>query len=444
MLGKFNPFARLPNGKEVWAWGMYDLANQSFQLLINTLLFVLFVKDVVVVGDPARGASVWSLMAGVSLLLVVILSPVLGAVADQRAWKRELLLGSGVVCAVLTCLFAVIAPGQVWLAATLYIIAAVACGLGENFLASFLPEISSQKNVGYVSALGWTMSYVGALLLLGVTGVTVFVLGWDAAADARPMFVFAGLWFLAGTVPAMVFLREKAKPQGGGGNVIAATGRRLISTVKQAGKFRQLARFLTVFFIYGMSTQVVIYFLSVIGESMKFALRELVLFALVIAATAGIASAFTAKFQDRLGHKRTISVFLAAWVVATGAMAFTRAFDAPVWVFWLMSGVIGTALGGVGTASRALVGAFTPTERAAEFFGLWGMAYKLAGVVGVVTFGVVVKTFATPTDPDRGMTIGLFMLCGVFVVGLVLLQLIDEKEGRAAAGGADVKPGGLG
>jgi MFS transporter, UMF1 family len=438
-----NPFARLPNGKEVWAWGMVDLANQSFQLLINTLLFSLFVRNVVV-GDPARGASVWSKMAGASLLLVVLLSPILGALADQRAWKRELLLATGFLCALLTCLLAIIAPGQIWLAAVLYIAAAVACGLGENFLASFLPEISTQQNVGFVSALGWTMSYVGALLLLGVTAAAVFLLGWDTPAQMKPIFIFAGLWFAVGILPAMLFLKEKAQPQPSNGiGLISGTFRRLLSSARQARRFRQLARFLAVFFIYGMSTQVVIYFLGVIGDSMNFQMRELILFALVIAATAGIASAFTAKFQDRLGHKRTISIFLSAWVLATAAMALTRAFNAPVSLFWLMSGVIGTALGGVGTASRALVGAFTPADRAAEFFGLWGMAYKLAGVVGVITFGVVVKTFATISNPDRGMTIGLFMLCAVFAIGLVLLQFIDEKEGRAAVDNTNVKPANL-
>src|SRR5690606_35386353 len=117
---RLNPFRGLPNPREVWAWGMYDLANQSFQLLINTLLFPMFIAQVVVVGDPARGRALWGWMGAAALLIVVAARPVVGAMADQRAWKRELLLPSGFVCAALTAALGLLQPGQVTLAVALY------------------------------------------------------------------------------------------------------------------------------------------------------------------------------------------------------------------------------------------------------------------------------------------------------------------------------------
>src|SRR5512138_1012611 len=246
------PFRSLPNPRAVFAWGVYDLANQSFQLLINTLLFSLFVEGVLVT-DPGRGAGVWSMMAAASLIGVVLISPVAGAIADVRAWKRELLIATGVVCAVLTCLLGALQPGQIWLGFALYVTAAIACGLGENFLGSFLPEISTPGTVGRVSSIGWTMSYVGALLLMGVTALYAFGLGRSEVAEARPMFVFSGLWFLLGMLPAVLWLRERARPVAGRAGMvktIAGAFGRLAASARDTARYRQLARFFLAFFVY--------------------------------------------------------------------------------------------------------------------------------------------------------------------------------------------------
>jgi UMF1 family MFS transporter len=422
LLHRLNPFARLPNPRVVWAWGMYDLANQSFQLLINTLLFSIFVQNVVFT-DPVAGKRGWSYMAAAAMLIVIVLSPVLGAIADQRAWKRELLLATGFVCATLTAGLAVLQPGWIWLAAALYVTAAVACGLGENFLGSFLPEISTPANVGFVSALGWTMSYVGALMLLGVTAFFAFVLGRDDIGQMRPMFVFAGAWFLAGMIPAILYLRERAAPRPGvaGGPIIVDALRRLLRSARETGRFAQLARFLAVFFVYSMGTKIVIVFLGIIGDRMGFGLRQLVLFALLLALTAGVSSAIAARVQDRLGHRRTIRVFLALWTFATLSLAIAHQVGVPDWMTWAIAGSIGLGLGGIGTASRALVGLCTPEHRAAEFFGVWGTVDKLALVVGVPLFGVL------------PMGAGLFMVAGFFVAGLLLMGLVDERAGALQA-----------
>lgn len=433
MPARLNPFAKLPNGRAVWAWGMYDLANQSFQLLINTLLFSLFVQQVVV-GDPARGRTTWSVMVASSMLLVVVLSPLLGALADHKAWKREVLLTTGVVCAVLTASLALVQPGQVALAFALYLVAALACGLGENFLGSFLPEISTPKNVGYISALGWTMSYIGALLLLGITAVFAFVFHRADAAQARPMFVFAGVWFGAGILPAFFLLRERATPQPGAAHtVVGQAFKRLAASARDAARYRHLARFFLAFFIYSLGTTTVIYFLGLISDDLGNTLGQTILFALEIALTAGIASALVARFQDRLGHTRTVGVFLITWVVATASLAGIKALMpaesdpglALRAAFWVVAGLIGVGLGGIGTSSRAVVGAFSPAEKAGEFFGVWGAVYKLATIVGVVAFGQVRNAL--------GLPVSLLLLAACFGAGLLLLRRVDERTGITAA-----------
>ena len=427
------PFRSLPNPAQVFAWSVYDLANQSFQLLINTLLFSIFVKSVLVLGkdgqpDADLGTKVWGDMLAVSLVGIIVLSPVLGALADERAWKRELLIASGVVCSILTCLLAVLEPGQVYLGFAIYVVAAIACGLGENFLGSFLPEISTQENVGRVSAIGWTTSYLGAMLLLGATAVHCFALRRPDIEQARPMFLFSGLWFFAGMIPAIIWLREKAQPpaeRASLNRIVSRSVARLIQSARESARYRQLVRFYVAFFVYSIGTMTVIFFLGIIGDEFGFGIPQLIAMSLVVALTAGISSAIVGRVQDRFGHKRTVSVMLVVWVAATLTMALGRGIGIAPGFFWVIAGMIGFALGGIGTSSRAMVGAFTPEARAGEFFGVWGMVYKLSGVVGVLVFGRVSSAF--------GMPAALAVLAGFFGLGLLLLMRVDEADGVRAA-----------
>lgn len=406
---------------------MYDLANQSFQLLVNTLLFSIFVKKVIA-ADEAAGQALWGRMSAAALLLIVVLSPIVGALADQRAWKREVLLATGVVCAALTAALALLQPGQVALSFGVYVVAAVACGLGENFLGSFLPEISTPANVGRVSAVGWTMSYVGAVVLLGVTAAYCFALGRSEVSQARPLFLFAGVWFAAGILPALLFLREKAAPQPGrAGTVVVAAFVRLAESARHSARYRQLVRFFIAFFVYSMGVMTMVYFLGIIGDSLGFGLGRLIVMALLIAVAAGVAAAVVARVQDTLGHRRTVAVFLIAWILATLAMAGASLLELPTGAVWGVAALVGIAFGGIGTSSRALVGAFTPPDRAGEFFGLWGMIYKLGGIVGVVGFG-----FASAR---LGQGVALLLVAGLFAIGLALLMRLDEEEGVRAAQG---------
>ncbi len=417
---------------------MFDLANQSFTLLINTLLFAIFFKEVVV-ADERIDDTLWSAMIAASLALVVIASPVAGAIADARAIKKPILLGLGVACVALTCSLALIpdAHGAAWgiaLAMALYIPANFCYQLGENFLASFLPEIATRERMGRISGLGWAMGYTGALILLALTGAWMSFANMQGPADWRPLFIFAGLWFLLVMIPTALYLPERAHPDPrlAGQNVFIEAARRLSETLQHARRFRHLARFFLAFLVYGFGVQVVIFFSSPIAKEFGIEGAKLVLFLLQLTVVAGITAIATSAFQDRLGHKRTVRFFLIVWTInalGLAAMAnYAQAHGAaalPQWPIWIIGNGMGIGLGGIGTASRALVGAFTPAHRTAEFFGLWGVTYKLAGCIGVLSFGVAKDTL--------GSTAALLLLAGFFITGFLILTTVSQTEGVAAA-----------
>jgi len=441
ILSRLNPFRSLPNPREAWAWGMFDLANQSFALLIITMFFSVYVREVVA-PDPEMGEWYWGMMGSVSMLLVVVISPVVGAVADARAIKKPMLVGLGLVCATLTCLLAAVGPGALVLAALLFLPANIAFNLGENLLGSFLPQIATSSTMGRVSAIGWAMGYGGAMILLVLSGVLIVVNGWHDPTQWRPLFLFAGLWFLAASLPTILILRERAHPIQSSGGAIRLAFSRLASTARDARHHRHLLGFLGVFLIYSTGTHAVIYFAGVLARStFGFGTTKLVLFVLQLTVTAGLGAILAGLIQDRLGSRRTVMVYLASFAGSAAGLAILLEVGAArvaslEWIFWTLANGIGFGLGGIGTSSRALIGVMTPTHKAAEFFGLWGMVYKGAGVIGPVAFGTL--------KASAGDTASMLMLVGVFGIGLVLMLRVDERAGNLAARDAEAFFGGGG
>jgi len=436
---RLNPFRGLPNPLEVWAWGMFDLANQSFTLLINTLLFPVFFT-VVVVGDPAKGDRAWGLTAAASLLFVAVVSPLVGAIADERAAKKPMLIATGILCVALTCALGLLGAGMLWQAVALYVVANIVFALGENLLAAFLPELATSETMGRISAIGWTMGYVGALLLLGLSALAMAVFGLSEASQWRGLFVFAGLWFLVMAVPTALVLKERARPNSHARGVALLTIglRRMGATVRDSRRYGQLLRFLGVFFVYGMGVQTTIFFASIIAADFGFAGARLALFLLPVTVFAGVGAVAAGAAQSRLGYRRTVHLCLGVWVITSGLLLAMTRFHMGEWMLWVVGSGMGLGLGGVGTASRAMVGVLTPAHKTAEFFGLWGLTYRLAGVAGVASFGIV---------KAASQSGAIAMLLVEFVLGAALLLAVNEKAGlesarraeREHAGEADIK-----
>lgn len=420
------PFRSLPNPREVWAWGMFDLANQSFTLLIITLLFPIYFKEIAV-GDPNRGDSLWSAGISIALFIVVLLSPFVGAFADANQARKKLLLISGVICVVLTGCLALVDAGWGWYALLLFVPANLMYQLGENLLASFLPSLSHTRTIGRVSAIGWTMGYIGGLLVLVLIAVMMKTMGRSATHNWAPFFLVAAGWFGLGIIPAALYLHEPSHDRTGevGSNNPVA---RLRATLAHALDYKQLVRFLISFLIYGFGVQTMIAFAAIIARDFGITDTKLIWFTLQLTFTAGLTALLVARYQDRVGVRVTIIGFLLVWVTSASGLLVVKVLfpqNPPQWMFWTIGNGIGIGLGGIGTASRTVVGMFAPRHRTAEFFGLWGMTYKLAGAIGVLAFGQI-KAWV-------GDTWALGLLISFFIIGLLLFLRVRVIEGIRAA-----------
>lgn len=426
MLARLNPFRGLPNPREVWAWGMFDLANQSFAILINTLFFPIYFATVIV-GDEARGRTLWGLAAGGANLLVVLAAPVIGALADYSGAKKRVLTITWLGCVASLLLLSRADAGMIGYAMVCFAFATVCYSAGENLVAAFLPDIADAKRMARVSALGWTMGYAGALLVLPIA---LIVTGEEASpGESRALVVLAALWFFVNAIPTFLFVRERAyvhADDGARANLIVIGFSRFGRTVRDASSFAQVFRFLPAFLVYSAGVQVVIYFSGIIAsKDFGFTGVKLLLFFLQITVTAGIGAFGIGRLQDAIGRKRALMLTLVVWIVAALLAAALPRTSQYEWAFWVIGNLIGLALGAIGAGSRAFFGVLTPLHKSAEFFGLWGSAYKFAAVIGPPLFGL--------TSEWMGSRAALLLVAGFFSAGMLGLWFVDEGRGRRDA-----------
>lgn len=419
--------------REVWAWAMYDVANSSYTTVVVTAIFNAYFVTVIA-ANAVWATFAWTAALGVSSLLIMLTAPPIGAYADARAAKKGLLGIATAGCVLTTAALALAGPGDVALALCLVVLSNFFFGTGENLVAAFLPELASERGLGRVSGWGWGLGYLGGLASLGIC--LAFVV-WaqarpDLAASAVPgsMLITAVVFALA-ALPTFVFLRERAVPQvePAEGIVLGAFAR-LAKTVREARRYIDLRRFLVCIVFYHAGIQAVVALAAIYAQqAMGFTMTDTIVLIFVVNITAAIGAFAFGYVQDRLGHKITIALTLIGWVLMT---LLAWAAEGPA-LFWLAANVAGICLGSSQSAGRALIGALTPPNRLAEFYGLWGMAVKFSGILGPLTYGSA--TWLSGGEHR----IAMLLLSGYFVLGLVALAGVDIARGRRAASASDAR-----
>jgi len=307
---------------------------------------------------------------------------------------------------------------------------------GEDLIASFLPELAGERDMGRISGYGWSLGYVGGMLVLGLCllYVTAAQGRGETASEYVPvtMLITAAAFALA-AMPTFLLLRERAipQPQVSVREVFGAGFRRVGDTFRHARHYRDLFRFLITLAIYYCGIYSVIVLAAIYAqEAMGFTTRDTIVMILVVNVTAAIGAFGFGLLQDRLGSVPTLALTLVLWIAALVLAYFSDSRT----IFWLVANLVGLALGSSQSAGRALIGQFSPYGRSAEFFGLWGLAGKLAAVVGPLSYGAVVFL-------SRGnQRLALLSTAIYFVAGLLMLFTVNEQRGRNAARDRDAIP----
>jgi UMF1 family MFS transporter len=410
--------------REVWAWAMYDFANSGYTTVVLTAVFNAYFVSAIA-GNAPWATFAWTVALSISYAIVMVIGPLLGAWADAHAAKKRLLAITTIVCIVGTVALAWAGPGMVGWAVAFIVVSNVAYSMGENLCAAFLPELATPQALGKVSGWGWSLGYFGGILALGIS------LAWVMTAASRgsttgeavggTMIITAAVYALA-SLPTFMLLRERAEPQPDALRGVRAAFARLLETAHHARQYRDLLLIFVCGALYQAGVATVIALAAIYAEQvMGFKTQDTIVLILVVNVTAAIGAFGFGYAQDRIGKVAALRLTIVGWVVMT-VVAF---FSTTAAMFWVAANLAGLCMGSSQSAGRALVAYLSPAGRSAEFFGLWGVAIRLAAILGPLTYGAV--TWAT----GGNHRLAILLTGAFFVAALVVLAFVNEKRGRA-------------
>ncbi len=393
--------------REIFGWCCFDFANSAYTTIIITVVYAVYFAGVVADGRPAAAAW-WGLTLAGAQLVVLLISPLIGAMADLRANKKTLLAATAALCSVTTAGLYFVGPGEVGLALVLVGLGTMAFYLSENICAGFLPEISTAENVGRISGYGWSFGYFGGLLSLVLALWMIEGLKWPVPT----VFLMTGAFFALSALPTLLLLRERAVPKTlpPGQGLLAASWGENLRSLRTLREHRTLAIFFAALFFATAGLTAVIAFASLFaGEVLHLTQKETIALFIVLQ-LAGVAGAWGfGLLQDKAGPKPALAFSLLLWiVVCVAAWACTSKA-----VFYGIGVGAGVALGAFQSGGRAVVALFTPPGKSGEYFGFWGFFSKLAGVVGTPIFGLLAAWL--------GYRVAILVNAGFFLVGLAIL-----------------------
>ena len=416
-----------PNRKTVWSWALYDFANSSFTTLVVTFIYATYFT-LEIAENETDGTSHWSVAIAITAFVVAVLSPYLGALADRGGLRKKFLVISTIICVAGSILLFFPQKGQVGFALAVFVITNIAFEMGNVFYNAYLPDIAPAKQIGRISGYGWGLGYVGGLLCLVAalfgfvqTDTPILGFGTDNGEHIRATNLLVAAWFALFSVPIFFWVKDRKHPRiPNARTLIRQANQQLSSTFLEIfQRYRQVLRFLVARLVYNDGLITVFAFGGIYASTtFGFSTEKVIVFGILLNVSAGLGAFAFGYVDDKLGGRTTIVLSLVG-LIGFGLIAVLTRAEMLFWVAGLGAGLLA---GPNQSASRSLLGRFTPEGKRNEFYGFFALSGKFTAFLGPLLLGLVVQ--ATGSQRWGMATVILF-----FVAGLILLLRVNEKDG---------------
>lgn len=408
--------------KQVGAWAMFDFANSSYSAVVTTAVFPVFYASFVVGGASGAGEGVGELWLSwadsLAALLVAVSVPFLGAVADRGGGRKKFMLFYTLLCVTTVAMMTTLDAGMAVWGFALFVVAQVGFESAVVFYNAYLPDIAPPDRQGWVSGLGFGVGYSGSAVAL----LLAIPLAGGDRIDA--VWLMVASFFLVFSMPAFFVL----PPDRPGAMSIGAAARwglgNFRAIVAEVWAVTELRRFLIAYFFYIDAILTIIVFAGVVATgTFGFDQQGTIVLFLIVQLSA-LAGAFAlAKPTDRVGPKKILTGVLVLWIATCVSVFFVR----DPRLFYVMAVIGGLGLGSAQAASRAFMASLIPRGRESEMFGFYALCGKSSSIFGPLIFGATTYLAGGNQRP------AFLAIAALFVVGLLLLQRVNDPKGVAHA-----------
>ncbi len=409
--------------RSIYSWAMYDWANSAYATTVMAGFFPLFFKSYFSAeADVTMSTAQLGMANALSSLVIVLIAPLLGAIADVGSLKKRFLFLFAYLGILMSASLAFVGKGEWEMAVFVYVLGNIGFMGSNTFYDGLLPSIAKEKTFDKVSGLGFALGYLGGGILFALNVAMVQFPAFFSLADAteavKVAFITVAIWWALFSLPLFFFVEEKRDEESIGTIQSALLGyRRLVGTLKKVRAMKGLLLFLVAYWLYIDGVDTIIRMAVDYGMAIGFDPNSLIIALLLVQFIGFPATLFFAWLAQRWETKKAILLAIAIYLFIT----LWASVMEEVSEFYLLAVLIALVQGGIQSLSRSYYARMIPAEYAAEFFGFYNVLGKFAAILGPALVGIVAVT----TESSRA---GIASVSVFFIIGAILLMKVDAKK----------------
>jgi UMF1 family MFS transporter len=421
-----------------WGWYWFDFGNSAYAAVILLAVYAAYFQGAVVGG--AEGTRLWGVSMGLAMLVVAVVSPILGAMADYSVAKKRFLFFFSLLSWTATALLFFVQKGDVFIGMLFFILAEIGYRGGQVFYNALLYDVANADEMGRVSGNGWAFGSIGGIICL-LFILPPIVLSGSNVLVVRSSFVFTALFFALASLPMFLWVKETRTPKSlpPDENYFSIAFKRLGATFRSVRHFREYVQFIVSFLIYNDGILMALGFASIIGRVLfGMTQTQLIIFMIVVQVTSAIGAYVFGIWGEKYGFKRALNGSILLMIVLILAMIFNPSLTG----YYFIGALAGFALTGVQSLSRTMAGLFAPESKSTEFFSFFAVAGKSSSFIGPTIYGLLAYS-ATQFFARQGVTVQVAEQYGqrasiatiaIFLIaGFLILTSVNEARARKAA-----------
>ena len=404
--------------KQEKSWVMYDIANSAYVLILSATIPVYF-RSIAELGgmSSADATSSFAFATSMAVLIVALLSPILGAIADFKGMKKKLFSMALVVGILGAISLTIVNSAQAFL--FFVVVGRVGYALCNVFYDSMLTDVTTDEKMDHVSGVGYAYGYVFSTIpfLLGLVLVLKTPFGLDMATATRISFFIVVVWWIIFSIPLLKNVKQTHYTSERPKELLVNVAKGLGVTVKKINRNKRMKYFMLAYFCYIDGVYTIISQSTNFGGEVGIDTTGMIIALLMTQFVAFPFAILAGRMSKKFGQINLLISYVSLYIV----IAIIGFFMSQTWHFWLLAFLVGLAQGGIQSMSRSYFGKLVPKHESNEFFGFFDIFGKFADFLGPLLMVLSVQLFNTSRY-------GILALIALFVMGIYLLLKTKKEE----------------